>query len=174
MKRIISLIFIMFILCSCEITRDRYYTFYFDDYNITPGYDNMEYMRLVFKDDLKDELKKNECIENVNVYFWDKYFANIDVKNYYSRTIESNKAVVTRFDFYFDNEANRVYRINDYILTMNIAEDCKAFNGSIFDNNGHGCVFGQRINNQNNTVVLYGDYFNVDENKLHRIEIYVE
>ena len=78
MKRIIGIVLLVFVLCGCEITRDRYYVFYFDDYNIAVGYDDVEYMRLVFEDELIDKIKKSEEVKDIDVYFWDKYFASID------------------------------------------------------------------------------------------------
>lgn len=174
MKRIIGIVLLVFVLCACEITRDRYYVFYFDDYNIAVGYDDVEYMRLVFEDELIDKIKKSEEVKDIDVYFWDKYFASIDVKNYSKRNIDSNKAVVTRLDFYIDNEPDRVYKIDDVVLSSSVKENCDTFKGKYFSNNGYGCVFGKRINNQDNVVILYGDYLNEDQDKLHRIEIYVK
>lgn len=174
MKRIISVILMILILCSCELTRDSYYTFYFDDYSITPGYDDMEYMRLVFNDNLPDKIDKNDYIENVDIYFWDRYFSSVDVRNYYSRKINSDKAVVTRLDFYLDNEPDRSYRIDDIELSDSITQNCEAFKGKLFENDYRGCVFGKRINDQDNVVILYADYLDLDKDKLHRIEIYVK
>ena len=120
----------MIILCGCELTRDSYYTFYFDDYSICVGYDNMEYMRLVFTD--------------------------------------------SKMDLYLENLGNRVYRIDDKVLSESIDENCKLFNGKLIQTNTKACVFGKRVNSQNNVVILYGDYLDLNQDRLHRIEIYVE
>lgn len=174
MKRIISSILLMIILCGCELTRDSYYTFYFDDYSICVGYDNMEYMRLVFTDNLVNTIKKNETIKDVDVYFWNKYFSSIDVRNYYERSIDSNNAIVSKMDLYLENLGNRVYRIDDKVLSESIDENCKLFNGKLIQTNTKACVFGKRVNSQNNVVILYGDYLDLNQDRLHRIEIYVE
>ena len=48
MKKLI-LIPLLLLLCSCDVVlREDYYVFSFDDFTIAPGYDNVDFMRLVF------------------------------------------------------------------------------------------------------------------------------
>ena len=79
MKKLLIVISLLF-LCSCT-KREDYYVFSFDDISITPGYDTVEFMRLVFDVKAEETIKGKQHAEDVKVYFWDRYFASIDIGN---------------------------------------------------------------------------------------------
>ena len=66
MKKILIVISLL-LLCSCS-KREDYYVFSFDDISITPGYDTVEFMRLVFDVKADGTIKGKQHMEDVKVF----------------------------------------------------------------------------------------------------------
>ena len=54
MKKLLIIFFCLF-LCSCRPEREDYFVLEFDDYSLAVGYDDVNYLKLVFEADLPDE-----------------------------------------------------------------------------------------------------------------------
>ena len=173
MKKLLSILLII-ILSSCSLDRNLYYNFQFDDYSIVVGYDDLEYINLVFTNDVQSELEAKQEIENIPLYYWGNYFGDIDIINNRNRKIDSKKAIVTRLNIYFSNLEMQEYKIDGITLVSSVKENCEIFSGNYLENNGYGCVFGKKVGNNYNYIVLSGDYLNIDQDELSRIEIYVK
>ena len=84
MKKPFLLLLIATLLSGCMLVkpeREDFYIFSFDDFTIAPGYDDVEFMRLVFDLDLPDQLAAKEKLSEQEVFFWDRYFAEVDIEN---------------------------------------------------------------------------------------------
>jgi len=173
MKKVLIIILLL-LISSCSINRDLYYNFQFDDYSISVGHDDLEYIKLIYDCDVVEQLDRKQEIKDIEIYFFDDYLANIDIKNYKNRKIKSNKAIVSKLDVYLTNLDMNEYKIYDQILSTSIKENCEIFEGEYLDNNGYGCVFGKKVKGKYNYVILHGDILNKDQDELVRIEIYVE
>ena len=168
------LVVLLLFICGCSSRRNEYYNFHFDDYSIVVGYDDLEYIDLVFDYEIKDELDKKEKIEKIELSFWGKYFGDIDIENESNRKVKSSKGVVKRLDIYFDNLDFEIYKIDNFELSSSIKENCDAFNGRYVNNNVPACVISKQVDDKNNIIIMHGDIFNIDQDELSRIEIYVE
>ena len=173
MKKII-IILSLILLCSCSADRNLYYNLHFDDYSIVVGYDDLEYINLVFDSDVKDKLEKKEEIKDIELFFFNDYFANIDIVNEKNKTIKAKQALVSRLDLYLANIPMKEIKIDDQILSRSVKENCEIFDGDYLSNNGYGCVFGKKVDSKYNYVILHGDILNLDQDELSRIEIYVK
>ena len=110
MKKLFTLLCLIFLAaCSVGIKREDYHVFGFDDYTIAVGYDDVEFMKLVFDLKVKDKLAPEEKLTDVQVTFWDGFFGLVDIENARKREIDSAEARITRLVFYLANEPNRVY-----------------------------------------------------------------
>ncbi|MBR4471217.1 MAG: hypothetical protein IKS54_07925 [Erysipelotrichaceae bacterium] len=174
MKKLFSVLLISILLCGCMSQREDYYIFSFDDFTITPGYDNVEFMKLIFDVDLPDRLSAGETLKDQDVFFWNSYFADIDVTNQKKEEIRINEAVVSRLIFYLSNYPASVYKIGNIELSESVKENCRIFEGEYIERNGYACAFGKKSAGKNNVVILYGDIFGIDQDKLDHVEIYVE
>ena len=65
-------------------------------------------------------------------------------------------------------------KINGIELSNSVKENCEMFSGEYIERNGYACAFGQEAGDKDNVVVLYGDLFAIDQDKLDHVEIYVE
>ena len=176
MKKLISFIALCILFSGCVFgpEREDYYVFSFDGFTITPGYDDVEYMKVIFGVKAPEMLEAHQVIEGNEVYFWDHYLAEIDIENDSKKEIPCDQAVVKKIIFYLSNYPDAVYKIGDTELSQSIRENCNTFNGEYIQRNGHACAFGQEVGGKKNIVILYGDLFAVDQDKLHHVEIYVE
>ena len=173
MRKIICLLLVLF-LCSCESEkREEYYNFKFDDYNVVVGYDNVEYLKVCFETDIKDELEAKEEVE-IDLYLLNSLFAKSKINNFKDKTIESNKAVVTYLDIFLDDLGDRKYMIDDIVLDKSIKSNCDKLGGTYIERNGVACLIEKQVNGKNNAIVLKGDYLNIDQDQLERIEISVK
>ena len=92
MKKLLSLFLIPLLLCGCTVEREDYYIFSFGDYTIAPGYDDAEYLELIFELDLPETLEPNETLEKKEVHFWGDYLADVDLSNDGKKTIPIYRA----------------------------------------------------------------------------------
>ncbi|MBQ1483571.1 MAG: hypothetical protein IIZ28_08395 [Erysipelotrichaceae bacterium] len=174
MKKLLSLFLIPLLLCGCTVEREDYYIFSFGDYTIAPGYDDAEYLELIFELDLPETLEPNETLEKKEVHFWGDYLADVDLSNDGKKTIPIGEAKVTRFVLYLANFPDAVYRIDGQELSPSVRENCEKFSGEYIERNGYACVFGKKSGKKKNVVILYGDLFAIDQDALDHVEIYVE
>ena len=129
MKKLFSVLLISILLCGCVSQREDFYIFSFDDLTITPGYDNIEFMRLIFDVDLPDHLSGAQTLKDQDLFFWNSYFGSIDVSNPEKEEIEINEAVVSRLIFYLSNYHASVYKIGNIELSDSVKENCRIFEG---------------------------------------------
>lgn len=173
MKKLITIITLILLLSSCS-NRNNYYVLSFDNYSLAVGYDDVEFLKLVFTIDSDEIMQPNELRENVEVLFWDRHFAYMDIINYKKKEIDIDKAIVCKADIYLSNLEMETYKINGIELSSSVKENCKKFNGELVERNGYACVIGKQVDDKDNVVVLHGDIYNVDQDLLSRIEIYVK
>lgn len=174
MRKIAVLILSLIILCSCGSPRNDYYVFSFDDYTIAPGYDDVEFLKLVFDVDVKDTLEAKETLSDVDVNIWRYYVCSVDLMNTKNRSISVDRALVTKMDFFVGNMPVDTFKINDTILSGSVKNDCKTLKGELIERNGYACVLSQKAHGKTNVLILSGDIMNLDQDELHRIQIYVE
>lgn len=172
MKKILIVISLL-LLCSCS-KREDYYVFSFDDISITPGYDTVEFMHLVFDVKADGTIKGKQHMEDVKVFFWDKYFGSIDIGNTRRKEADVDEAIVTRLELYLDNINYSVLKIGDVVLKESVKENCEMFGGEYIERNGYACAFGKKVKDRENVVILYGDILGADQDALSHLEIYVK
>ena len=173
MKKIVVFIILLTMLCSCS-SRNSYYVFSFDDYTLAPGYDNVEFLKIAFDVDVKDSFEAKEIIKDVEVNTWKYYLCSVDLANTKNRTISSDKAIVTRMDFFLGNMPIDSYKINGVELTKSVKQDCKTLKGELIERNGYACLVSKKVDGKTNVLILSGDVINLDQDELHRVQIYVE
>ena len=173
MKKTI-LILIVLLLSSCGFSRNRYHIFSFDDYTIAPGFDDVGYLRLVFELDTDKTLQPNELVEDVDLYFWDKYLASVDIINRKGIEIDTDKAIVKKFDFFLANYEAQSYKLNGIDLSDSVKENCDRLDGEYISTNAPACIIVKKTEGSNKVAILHGDILAIDQDKLARVEIYVE
>ena len=174
MKKLLLVILLILISACNSVKREDYYIFSFNNYTLSVGYDDVEFLRLTFDLDVKDELETQESIEDIELYFFDVPFAQIDICNPGKKAVTSDKAIVTRFKYYLDDFPMQTYQIDGIPLSTSISENCETFHGEYIDRNGKACIFGKKVNGKDNVVLLKGDMLNIDQDELESIEIYVK
>ena len=175
MKKILLYLSLIFLLSSCSsYDRELYYEFTFDGYSITPGYDDVEFMHLVFDVDMPETLSAYEIIEDKPFYLWNKYIGDVDFFNDSNSDIAGNEAKVSGIDIFLSNIDGKVYKLNGRQLKKSVKQNCDMLNGQYLERNGYACTLGKMVGNKRNIVILSGDILNIDQDELSRIEIYVE
>ena len=168
-----AFIILLLLLTSCAFKQD-YYELTVDNYSITVGYDNSEYLKVLYDYDLIDELKPNEVIEDVNLYLLDSLFASAQFSNSKNKYISSDKARLTKIVVYINDLKGRTFKINGIQLDDSVKNNCETFNGNYINKNGRACVIENKVANELNVIELHGDYLNIDQDKLDHIIIYVK
>ncbi len=176
MKKYFLILLMSFLIggCASPIEREDYYIFSFDDFTIAPGYDDIEYMRLIFDVQLPETVDAHTVLQDREVFFWDAYLADIDVSNSTKKPISSDRAVVKRLVFYLSNYPDASYKLSGIELKDSVKENCEMFKGEYIERNGYACAFGKSTGKKKNVAILYGDLLAIDQDKLDHIEIYVE
>lgn len=173
MKKLLLVLFCL-LLCSCRPEREDYFVLAFDDYSLAVGYDDVNYLKLVFEADLPEELQPQETVKDIETTFWGNYFADIDIRNPIDETISPDDAVVVGLDLYLSNTGMGTYKLDDIELSGSVKDNCKAFDGEYIERNGYACLITRQVDQKLNVVILHGDILNADQDELSRIEIYVE
>ena len=173
MRKILSLLLIAFVLFGCS-QREDFYVFSFDELTLAPGYDDVEYLRLVFECDLPESLEAGEKLSDVELYFWGEYFGTVDIVNDSKKEITIEKGKISRLILYLDHFHGDRYKLSDTDLSESVKENCEMFSGEYIERNGYACAFGKTVGKKKNVVILYGDIFGLDQDRLDHIEIYVE
>ena len=176
MKKFLSFILSIFLLSSCStgINREDFHVFGFDDFTIAVAYDDVEFMRLVFDVRIKDTLQAQERIDDVEVFFWDKFFATVSIENPGKKEVPVEKGIVKKLTIYLDNIPERVYKLDGIVLSKSVRENCDTFHGEYVERNGYACVFGKNVHGKDSIVTLYGDILGFDQDELSHLEIYVK
>lgn len=174
MKKLLVLIILVLISACTGVKREDFYIFSFNDYTLSVGYDDVEFLKLTFDLDVPDELQAQENVEDITLYFFDTPFAKADICNPGKKAIMSDKAVINRFKYYLDDFPMGSYQIDGIPLSASIKENCETFHGEYVDRNGKACLFGKKVNGKDNVVLLKGDMLNINQDELESIEIYVK
>lgn len=172
MKRLLYLLFTI-LLCSCSFRRD-YNTLYIDDYKFSIGYDDVNYLKVVFDVDIKDELEVDETVENVEVRLFNKIFCTVDISNNKDKIIDSGECIISKLTLYCLDVGNRDFKINDVWLDSSVKSNCKKLNGTYIERNGYACVVEENKNNALHVIELHGDILNMDQDKLDHIILYIK
>ena len=175
MKKLIF-VFACILLCSYTPSPERedYFVFSFDDYSLAVGFDDVEYLKLVFDVEVPEVLGAGESLNNLEMTFWGRYFGDVDIANSTDKEIPIDQAVITGLDLYLPNVGMETYKLGDTQLSSSVKENCQMFHGEYIERNGYACVITRQIEDQLNVVILHGDILNMDQDELARIEIYVE
>ncbi|MBO4919062.1 MAG: hypothetical protein J5365_02790 [Erysipelotrichaceae bacterium] len=174
MKKLLLVILLILISACSNVKREDYYIFSFNDYTLSVGYDDVEFLELTFDLDVKDELEMQESVEDIDLYFFGAPFAKADVFNPGKKTVASEKAIITRFKYYLDDFPMQSYQIYGIPLSVRIKENCETFHGEYIDRNGKACLIGKKANGKDNVILLKGDMLNINQDELESIEIYVK
>ena len=162
-------------MCGCNSQkREDYYSLYVDDYLVTVGYDNCDYLDVTYKYDAKDNFLENETVKDIKLYLNGKLFGIADLSNPTNKAIDKKDAVITKLVLYFNDLANRKFKIDNIELDTSIKTNCETFNGKYIDKNGRACVIEKNVNDKLNVIELHGDYLDMDVDKIDHIVIYVE
>ena len=172
MKKILLALSLL-ILCSC-VNREDYYVFSFDDYSITPGYDDVSFVDIAFDLNVPDQLEGFGKLKDVRMTFFGKYFGEIDLINPTNKPIDIKDAKVSKLTLYLSQLADYTFRINGVELERSVKDNCIIFNGEYVVRNGYACLIGKKVNAKKNYIVLYGDIYAMDQDELNHLEIYAE
>jgi hypothetical protein len=172
MKKILLALSLL-LLCACT-HREDYYVFSFDDYSITPGYDDVSFLDIAFDLDVPESLEGYEKISDINMTFFGKYFGDVDLYNPTKKAIDIKDAKLSRLTLYFSQLADHTFKIDDIELEKSIKKNCEIFNGEYIVRNGYACAIGKKVHGMDNIIILYGDIYAMDQDELNHLEIYVK
>ena len=172
MKKILLALSLL-ILCSC-VNREDYYVFSFDDYSITPGYDDVSFLDIAFDLDVPESIDGYQKIKDVNMTFFGKYFGDVDLVNPTGKPIEIKDAKVSKLVLYFSQLSDHAFKIDGIDLEKSVKTNCEVFNGEYIVRNGYACVIGKNVHGKKNVIILYGDIYAMDQDELNHMEIYVD
>ena len=164
------------LVCSCTKAPERedYFVFSFDDYSLAAGFDDVNYLKLVFDVEVPETMAAKESIKDLEMDFWGQYFGDVDIANLTEKELPSGQAIITGLDLYLPNVGMEIYKLGETELSKSVKENCEMFDGEYIERNGYACVITRQIEEQLNVVILHGDILNEDQDELARIEIYVE
>lgn len=168
MKKIV-LILMMFLLCSC-VSRDDYFTFGFDDYRLTPGYDKGSYLDIVFDFEKAETLAPNQTFES-NFNLLGNYAFKAELSNLNKKDINYENATLTKLTIYLKDLGNRQFSINEEPLDPSIKNNCDKYNGQYIERNGKACLIESEVKDKNNYIIMYGDILAIDQDQIDHIEI---
>lgn len=173
MKKVL-LVMVALLLVGCAPEREEFYELTIDDYSISVGYDNSEYMSNVYEYDIKNELQEGEVIKDVNIYLYNNLLGVGEFSNTKTKPINCNDAVLTKLTIYLNDLPGRTFRINGEPLDKSIKTNCNKYNGTYINKNGYACVIENNFDEVLNVIELHGDYLNIDQDEVDHITIYVE
>lgn len=173
MKKIVVLLICLIILTGCK-KREDYFELGIDDYSISVGYDDVEYLKTVFDFDIKDTFNGYEEANNVDINFIGNLFGIGNFTNFNKKEKESNEAILNKLTIYVNDLGSRIIKLNGEPLDSSIKNSCDKYGGSYIEKNGKACVIESNVNDQLNVVELYGDYLNINQDQLDHIIIYVK
>lgn len=167
-------IIILLILLSGCTFRSDVYKLTIDDYVISVGYDDAKYLKFAYNMDLPENFEAKQVIDDVNIYLLDDLFAVGQFTNNKNKQIQSDDATLTKLTIYLKDLGNRTFMIDDVELDSSIKTNCNNLNGTYINKNGYACVIETNKHNKHNVIELYGDYLDIDQDKLDHLVIYVD
>lgn len=168
MKKIV-LILMMFLLTSCT-SRSDYFTFGFDDYRLTPGYDKGSYLDIAFDFERQETLTLNQTYES-EFNLLGNYAFKAELTNLNKKDISYEDATLTKLTIYLKDLGNRQFSINEEPLDSSIKNSCDKYNGQYVERNGKACLIESEVKDKNNYIIMYGDILGIDQDQLDHIEI---
>lgn len=171
MKKLLVILLILLTACT---SREDFYELSIDDYSITVGYDTGEYLDLTFDYDIKEELSENEVVKDVNIYLMNDLLGVAEFTNQNKKAKPYKECVLTKLTLYVNDLGGRVFKLNGEQLDDSIENNCNKYQGTYIKKNGYACVIETNNKGKHNVVELYGDYLNIDQDKLDHIVIYVD
>lgn len=174
MKKVLLLLLILLLVGCTKKNPEDYYQLSIDDYLLTVGYDNVEYLRLIYDFDVPESFQANETINDIDVKLHTNFFGIISLNNATKKIIPSKQATLTKLDIYVGDLKGKHFKINNIDLDKSIKSNCDKFNGTYIEKNGYACVIQNKVEDELNVIELYGDYLNINQDELERIIIYVE
>lgn len=172
MKKI--LVILLLLLCTgCSGGRDKYYTLSYDNYSLTVGYDDVSFVKLAYDFNIPEKVEGNAVYEN-ELYFFGRHFADAQFTNHKKKEQSSDKIRLSELSVFVDENPYYAYKIDDYELSSSVKENCEHFNGEYIQRNGTACLIGKNVGNKKNVILLQGDIYGFDQDKLYRITISVE
>ena len=172
MKKLLGILLCLF-LVSCA-KREDYYILSFEGYRITVGYDDVTYLRQFLDFECKDTLKGNEVIEDIDLYYDGEFLGTMSLYNKLDSQCDSTDAIISKLTIYLcDNDIEDYYLDGDK-LEKSIASSCEIVDGKLLKQNGVACLLEKNVHGKKDTVVLYGDILNIDQDILDHLEIYVK
>ena len=173
MKKLSIILLILLLLCGCS-SRSDYFDLGIDDYSITVGYDDCEYLKLAYDFDVKQQLAEKQVIDDVNIYLFDDLLGVGQITNPKNKVIENKDGILSKLVVYLNDLNGRKLKLNSQELDESIKTNCDSFNGTYVEKNGYACIIENNVDDKLNVVELYGDYLNIDQDKLDHIVIYVK
>lgn len=173
MKKVINILIILLLLCGCQ-KREDYFVLSVDGYSVAPGYDNLDYLDVVFDYNIKNSLQANEEIKNIDMYLLGDNFGVMDIINYEDKEIESSQAIISSLTIYLNDFTNRFFYLDGIKLDSSIKSNCDRFNGTYIEKNGYACVIEKNIKDKLCVCKLHGDYLNINQDELDHIIVYVK
>lgn len=170
MKKILLVLLLCLSLVSCK-TRDDYFVLEIDDYSIAVGNDDVKFLSIAYDLDLPEKLEANQSIENIDLRIWNKRLGEVTITNIKNKEIETSKALLTNATFYLEELNGSVLKIDGIELKKSVKENCNSFNGTYIERNGYACVIEKDVGKKKNTILLFGNIYNIDQDQLDRIEI---
>lgn len=164
----------MLVLLTACASRQDFYELSIDDYSITIGYDNGEYLDLTFDYDIKEELNENEVVKDVNMYLMNDLLGVGEFTNPKNKAKSYKECILSKLTVYVNDLGGRSFKLNGEPLDDSISNNCAKYQGTYIQKNGCACVIETNNKGKHNVVELYGDYLNIDQDKLDHIVIYVD
>lgn len=172
MKKLLILLLVL-MCCGCSAKREDFYVLHFDDYSLAPGYDNAEYVKLVYTFDIPETLEPGQSYET-GLYSFGKHLGDAVFTNYTKKEISSDKAILSKLSLFFRENPYYLYSIDDYELSPYVSENNEHFNGEYIKRDGTASVFGKMVGKKKNVIILQGDIYGMDQDEIYRITISVE
>lgn len=166
------LVLLLALLTACAFRKD-FFELTVDDYSITVGYDDVNYMKIAFDFDIKEELQANEVIIK-DIKLFDELLCEAEFTNTLNKTIDSKDGKLTKLTLYLNDLKNRTFKLNGEELERSVKTNCDKFEGTYIEKNGCACVIENTVNDDLNVVELHGDYLNIDQDQLDHIVIYTK
>ena len=171
MKKLLVLLLVLLTACT---SREDFYELSIDDYSITVGYDNGEYLDLTFDYDVKEELNEKEVVKDVDIYLLGDLLGVGEFTNPKNKVKSYKECILSKLTLYVDDLGGRSFKLNGEQLDNSIENNCNRYQGTYIKKNGYACVIETNNKGKHNVVELYGDYLNIDQDKLDHIVIYVD
>lgn len=170
MKKILLLFILCITLSSCS-SRNNFYVLEVDDYSIAVGADDVKFLKIAFDINIPEKIEANQSLENIDLNIWNKRLGEVTISNEKKKEIDSDKALLTNATFYLEELGDSILKIDGIPLSKSVKENCNSFNGTYIERNGYACVIEKDVGKKKNTILFFGNIYNIDQDQLDRIEI---